>query len=292
MRSGRRYGTPPTSLKTLETRLRNILKSDDLPAQQFGRLRREIANIVIGQVLAGVVDDTARPIFLIKGGVAMSFRLGLVARPTKDLDVACRIDRDEAIELLREALVKGWSGFSFVLKSEPEEIRDTGGVRIDIQEQLAGQIFCRVQFEMSQAEGRAGQEYELAQHRLIDLERLGLQAPEELPMVTAAYLIAQKLHACTDHSDLTRVNDRFRDLVDILLISRTLEEGDLKRVRAACDEIFGLRGTHPWPPEITIVAGWQEGYAKLASDLVLDVADVHAAKDQVDLFVRRIDDAR
>lgn len=290
--SDKRYNTPPRSLKTIEVRLRNLIGSDGVPAELFSRLRQEIANVIIGQVLAGVVDDAGKPVFLIKGGVAMSFRLGLRARPTRDFDVACRIHRDAAIELLRDALARGWSGFTFVLKSGPDEIRDTGAVRIDIQEQFNGQIFSRVKFEMSQSEGQAGQEFDLVQHRLIELERLGLQQPEALPMVTAAYLIAQKLHACTDHGDLERPNDRFRDLIDILLVEATLNDGDLAAVRAACVEIFALRAKHAWPPVIEIVEGWEEGYADLAVRLGYEINNIHDAKTQVEAFIFRIDRAR
>jgi hypothetical protein len=291
MTSPTRYETPPNSLRTLEARLRNIIKRDDAPTELFSRLRQEISNVIIGQVIAGVLDDDDKPVFLIKGGVAMSFRLGLRARPTRDFDVACRINRDDAIERLRDALAEGWSNFSFILKSDPQEIRETGAVRIDIQERYNGQIFSRVQFEISQAEGRAGQEFDLVQHKLIELERLGLERVDELPMVTVGYLIAQKLHACTDHSDLDRPNDRFRDLIDILLISRTLDDDDPVRVREACAEIFALRNTHPWPPEITVVAGWEDGYARLAGELGFDVPDVHAAKEQVEMFITRVDAA-
>lgn len=287
----KRYDTPPTSLKTIEQRLRNIIGSDRHAPELFSRLRQEIANVVIGQVLARVTDDQGRPVFLIKGGVAMSFRLGLRARPTRDFDVACRIDRDAAMELLRDALARGWSGFTFVLKSDPQEIRDTGAVRIDIQEQFSGQIFSRVQFEMSQAEGQAGQEFDLVQHKLLELDRLGLDEPDALPMVTAAYLIAQKLHACTDHSDLERPNDRFRDLIDVLLIEATLGKEQLPRIRAACIEIFELRGKHDWPPEITIVTGWEEGYAELAAKLGYHIDNVHDAKAAVEEFIKRIDES-
>lgn len=287
----KRYDRPPNSLSTIEARLRQIIAADGHDAELFSRLRREIANIIIGQVIAGVTDADDKPIFLIKGGVAMSFRLGLRARPTKDFDVACPIDRDEAIELLRDALARGWSGFTFVLKSGPDEIRETGAVRIDIQEQFAGTVFSRVQFEMSEAEGDSGQEFDLVDHQLIELDRIGLEEPGALPMVTAAYLIAQKLHACTDHSDLESPNDRFRDLIDILLVEATLGPDDLPRIRAACVEIFGLRDKHSWPPTITIVLGWVEGYAELARKLDYEIEDVNDAARLVDDLIERIDAA-
>lgn len=285
----KRYDRPPNSLSTIEARLRQIIKADGHDPELFARWRREIANIIIGQVIAGVTDDDSKPIFLIKGGVAMSFRLGLRARPTRDFDVACRIDRDQAIELLRDALAGGWSGFNFRLMSDPEEIRDTGAVRIDIQEQFGGTIFTRVQFEMSESEGAAGQEFDLVDQQLFELDRIGLEEPGAVPMVTAAYLIAQKLHACTDHSIQDRPNDRFRDLIDILLVEATLGPDDLPRIRAACVEIFGLRGKHSWPPKITVVDGWADGYAELARNLGYEIEDVHDAARLVDDLVDRID---
>jgi hypothetical protein len=286
------YDTPVKNMSMLEQRLRNLIKADDQPDELFSRLRREIANIVIGQVLAGVKDAGGKPVFLIKGGVAMSFRLGLRARPTKDFDVACRIERTEAVELLRDALATGWSVFTFRLKTEPKEIRETGALRVDIQVELGpGNIFAKVQFEMSVAEGKAGQEYELAENKLIELERLGFDRPTELPMVTAAYLVAQKLHACTDHSDPERRNDRFRDLIDIQLVEQSLEaEDQLPTIAVACKEIFELRGKHDWPPEITIVEGWPEGYRRMAGELGFAPTDIEDGKRVVEEFIQRLND--
>jgi hypothetical protein len=47
--SAKRYDKPPTSLRTLEQRLRSIIGSDGREPELFSRLRQEIANVIIGQ---------------------------------------------------------------------------------------------------------------------------------------------------------------------------------------------------------------------------------------------------
>ncbi len=126
----------------------------------------------------------------------------------------------------------------------------------------------------------------------VDPERLGLPSPGELPLVTIAYLIAQKLHACTDHTDPERPNDRYRDLIDLILVDRLVPEEDRKGVREVCVEIFHLRGKHAWPPRITVLPEWPDGYRALAEQLGFAPADVHQAANDVQAIVARIDAAR
>ncbi len=291
MSGEKRYAGEPNSIKTLEARLRNIVKADpDLTDEVFSRLRREVASIILGQVLARVVDDEGKPVFLIKGGVAMSLRLGLRARATKDFDVACRIDKAEALERLRDELADGWGPFRLAFADgQPREIRDTGAWRIDVSERMNGASFTAVQLEIAESEGKAGQQFDMQVSRLLELDRLGLEAPGQVPLVTIAYLIAQKLHACTDHSATDRVNDRFRDLIDIQLIAAALDDAStLNSTAAACREIFELRGKHGWPPSIEIVAGWKEGYRRMAQEMRFEPDDVHEAAARVDAVVTRI----
>ena len=57
-----------------------------------------------------------------------------------------------------------------------------------------------------------------------------------------------------------RVDDRFRDLIDLQLVEHALDDQDTRRdTAAACREIFTLRGKHDWSPSIKVVAGWEEG---------------------------------
>ncbi len=172
--------------------------------------------------------------------------MGEEARATKDLDAAVRARAEQIESLPRDALARGWDGFSFRLVSW-EPIHDTAAWRGDIKLQFKGQPFSTVQFEAAPAEGDAGRGTQLVDNTFVDVAALGLSPVGELPLVTLAYMLAQKLHACTDHSLPNRENDRARDLIDILLVRRLLADDELPGVRRACVEIFRLRNKHPWP---------------------------------------------
>ena len=104
------------------------------------------------------------------------------------------------------------------------------------------------------------------------------------------YLIAQKLHACTEtHAD--RDNPRVRDLVDLLLAGELLRPADLTRVREACVAIFDGRDTHTWPPTLRPPTSWAAPYAKLANEQQLPVTDVERAAQEVQDFIETIDRA-
>ncbi len=108
-----------------------------------------------------------------------------------------------------------------------------------------------------------------------------------MPLVTLSYMLAQKLHACTDH---TVPNDRARDLIDILLVSRLLRENEIVDVRHACAEIFALRSKQSWPPTVTVPESWPRIYAaELASTPDFGLADVHEAARAVNDLIVRID---
>ena len=98
----------------------------------------------------------------------------------------------------------------------------------------------------------------------------------------------QKLHACTETPADGRTNDRFRDLIDLLLLGELVEDGDWPRLREACEEIFDLRAMHAWPPEVTVFDGWAGAYPALASEVDFPISDVHEAASAVQQLVRRI----
>ncbi len=71
------------------------------------------------------------------------------------------------------------------------------------------------------------------------LTALGLPRPGPVPCITVRWQLAQKFHACTDHLDGIRPNDRARDLPDILVLGAFLAAN---LCTAAVD---GLEGVPP-----------------------------------------------
>jgi hypothetical protein len=286
--SERRYDTPPKNKASLEQRLRNLIGDDTLEL----RARRQIGYIaVIAALGTHARDENGEPIFAVKGGVAVELLIGQEARATKDLDSAVRAQAEQIESLLRDALARGWDGFSFRLVSW-EPIHDTAAWRGNIKLQFKGQPFSTVQFEAAPAEGDAGRGTQLVDNTFVDVAALGLSPVGELPLVTLAYMLAQKLHACTDHSLPNRENDRARDLIDILLVRRLLADDELPGVRRACVEIFRLRDKHPWPPSVTVLPEWPTIYAgELAKTPGFTPVDVEQAAAHVDRLIAEIDGA-
>jgi hypothetical protein len=83
-----------------------------------------------------------------------------------------------------------------------------------------------------------------------------------------------------------RPNDRFRDLVDLLVLRDLID--DLPALRRACETTFASRATHVWPPSLDAPTTWQAGYARLAGEVGLDIVDVDVAAGQIRTFIAAI----
>jgi len=140
---------------------------------------------------------------------------------------------------------------------------------------LAGMLDATVKFEVAPAEGTMGHEIDRVPAKALD--HLGLAGPADVPCVAIRWQIAQKLHACTEVPDGERVNDRFRDLIDLLLLWDLVPPDQRSPVREACREIFALRRLHPWPPRITVFDTWPAEYRALAAELCFPLPEVDAA---------------
>jgi transposase InsO family protein len=187
--SGRRYDTPPRNRRALEQRLRNVIADTQL--QQ--RARRQLGYVALAATLiCHARDERDEPLFLIKGGVAIELLLGLRARATKDLDAAARLAGEDIGPQLRAALAHDWEGFAFRLTGL-EQVRDTAAHRGDVKVSYQGDPWSTVQLEVSPAEGTAGHQVHWAGSTFVDPERLGLQSPGELPLVTIAHHLAQEM---------------------------------------------------------------------------------------------------
>ena len=83
-------------------------------------------------------------------------------------------------------------------------------------------------------------------------------------------------------------NERFRDLVDLLLVE-ALAEHDHPALREACEVVFGSRNTHAWPPDLDAVPShWATPFTQLARELELRDTNVETALIRVRNFVGRI----
>jgi Nucleotidyl transferase AbiEii toxin, Type IV TA system len=248
-----------------------------------GRVRAWIAYMILAGVLERAADGGA-PRFSVKGGVALELRLGDRARATKDIDVVLQHpDADLARTLERALTGDDYQGFSFRRKGEPL-VLDNGTVNMEFAVSYRGGAWTSVTVDIARAEpGEAEVEW-LRAIPLTDL--FGVTGPIELPCLPLRFHIAQKLHGMTLPPRSGKRNDRFRDLIDLLLMEALVT--DYAGLRAACESVFRSRSTHEWPPNLAVPPHWIEPFARMAAELELPVADANEGMNRVRAFVTRI----
>lgn len=224
--------------------------------------------------------------FLLKGGTLLQYRLPGMSRTTKDIDGLVRGDLDQFLAELDRTLSEPW-GPLMLVRGEVETIEVPHRVlrprRFDIKVALNGVTWRRVQVEVSPNEGSAGAAPE--DIPAPSLAGFGLPSPGNLTSLPVAYQIAQKIHACTDpHAPLTLVNDRARDVVDLLLLRDlvdTTQHPTLGEVRAAVNDVFAARavevaavGATPrtWPARSIAHSHWGSSFASAADSAGLTVS--------------------
>jgi putative AbiEi antitoxin of type IV toxin-antitoxin system len=83
-----------------------------------------------------------------------------------------------------------------------------------------------------------------------------------LYVVHRADLRHDEITAYEGERPVGRANDRFRDLLDLLVLRDLID--DLPALRRACETTFASRATHAWPPSLEVPPTWRAGYARLA----------------------------
>jgi hypothetical protein len=227
-------------------------------------------------------DGTGRK-FTIKGGVALEMRLRHLARATKDLDLVLLSDGGDPVEGLEIALSNPYEGFSFRLRGEPE-LMPNGASRVEVSLDYLGKSWGTIQVDVSRTEG-SNTEVDMVE--AIPLAQFGLEGPDALPCLSLPHHVAQKIHAMTLPPPPGRRNDRFRDLVDLLLLREWIT--DFEAVQRACREVFETRETHAWPPFFAPPDHWAERFAGMAMEMALPTTDLHQAAFEIRQFIVKID---
>lgn len=274
---------PPHGVSVLQRWITDVQRTTGVaPARQ----QRWVSFMVLAAMLERVRADDGQPIFLVKGGLAMELRVGGRARATKDLDLAARAEPDALVTRLDDALAAGHGDFT-ATRTDIEPVRETGALRTTVKLQYRSRAWASVPVELSPTEAGIADEIERLPAKPLD--HLGLDGPDEIPAVAVRWQLAQKLHACTEPETDGRPNDRFRDLIDILLLWDLVTPADRPAVRDACMEVFAGRGAHPWPPQLDPPSHWADGYRTLATDMAFPLDDVDEAASAVRAIIDQLD---
>lgn len=238
-------------------------------------------------IMAGVLERAAvggNPRFIVKGGVALELRLRDRARATKDIDIVLQHTEADLARTLERALTgEPYQGFAFRRKREPL-LLENRTVNMEFAVTYRGGAWTGIVVDIARAEPGESEVEWLPAIPLTDV--FGVTGPAELPCLPLRLHVAQKLHGMTLPPRPGKLNERFRDLIDLLLMEELVT--DYAGLRDACESVFHSRRTHDWPPPLEVPQQWVEPFARLAQELDLPVSDAEAGMARVSAFVERI----
>ena len=239
---------------------------------EFQRLRRSVA---FDRLLARLIHIDADN-WLLKGGVALEYRMPAEARATTDLDLSARGNLAVFIKSLTDATTTDLGDFfEFVFTREPfRPVTDLPTTyRFSIEARLNARRFERLTLDVGFADPWLGIPEQVAAPDLLGFAGIEPITVRAIPVVQH---LAEKVHAYTRQYE--RENTRVKDLVDILLLS-SHRPIDGVTLRTALDRVFAARENHllptalPMPPR-----GWDAPYRVLAEPLGIesDLSKGHA----------------
>lgn len=207
--------------------------------------------------------------WVVKGGIALAYRLGSASRPTQDLDLACLADLAQARADLLAAQQRQIDDFFQIVVAVSEQSLNLQGRalvhRFTIETILAGTTFDSFKIDIAFAPV-----HDAAEPTVIDellLAGTGLE-PLTVPLLPLPHHISDKVHAYVRlHGPEGKRSSRPKDLIDLVLIQQTC------CVRA--DELFAAMRlvlsedvfptALPAPPSV-----WGVPYRRLALAVGLD----------------------
>ncbi len=280
-------------LKTLPPSThRRLLEAIDTCSKKIERppdwVQRWLSFTLLADALTQRVQN-GEPVFQLKGGAAIELRLrgegSRKPRVSKDLDATYRGELDDIQREVEEALQGDRQGFSFRLIRMDETAKRMRHFSVHVS--YRGKSFSKVKLEISTYEGTPLPPDMISAP---DLSPFGFTVSDSFPCIPLRKQIAQKLHSVTEIPDSGQHNQRFRDLVDIVLLS-ALEPAS-ETLREACEETFLLRQKQAWPPAITARTEWLAPLEALAQEIGLEIDDADAIVEHVERYVADIASAR
>jgi len=256
----RAYSSPEAFKQALEQRLRAAAGT----GAEFAR-RRQI--LVFERLLARIVAVLGDAVML-KGGLVLELRLAR-ARTTKDVDLRMVGSPDDLLARLQEAGRRDLGDFmTFEVGPDVDHpaIRNEGtqydGLRFRVECKLAGKVYGQpFSTDVAFGDPILGEPDVLVAQDVLSFAGI---APPTLRLYPIETHIAEKLHAYT--MPRSRPNSRVKDLPDLALLA-TVQAIDAVRLRAAIEQTFGFRKTHPLPAAVPApLSAWTTPYAAMARE--------------------------
>lgn len=204
--------------------------------------------------------------WVLKGALALHFRLGVRFRTTKDLDLG-RWDGEWAAtaDLLAAQRLDLGDYFQFTVEKTDKvgALLEDEAIRYHVSAFLANRSFEEVIVDVGFGDSAVGVPERLRGPALLHFADI---EPSNVPAVRIEPHVAEKLHAYSRRYAGGRLSTRVKDLIDLVLIATflSLEAGQL---RAALRTTFDVRGTHALPEQVPAPPSqWATAYAKMAAE--------------------------
>ena len=292
-------GKAPASARALDSWIAAAEREVGPRAQ--GRVGWLVSSTVASAKLMQVLSDDGLPTFALKGGTLLQYRLELDSRATRDIDGIVRGDMDAFVVALDAALAEPWGSISFS-RGPVEEFSVPGKAvnprRFDLRMSIAGKLWRKVKVEVSPDEGACGTASE--SFAAPSLAHFGLPTPDSLVGISMAYQIAEKCHAASDpHEPPLFVNDRARDVVDLVLLKRLVGETGLPgigEISAAIQDIFDSRAREAvatgrparhLPATIVAHPHWGNDYGRAARSACIELS-LEDAVNEVNAWLAQV----
>ncbi len=251
------YSSGAAFRRALEDRLRSEARRSGLP---LIRLRKMVA---FERFVGRLVQD--RPgCWLIKGGLALQWRLGSVARTTKDLDMLLTAPvADIHQALVQAALLDLGDWFRFLVRQPVRPAQIGGGLRFGVQSLLDGRPFEGFHADIGWGDPVVAPPDELVAPTLLGFAGI---PPVVAPCYPVTQHLAEKVHAYT-RSRARGESSRVKDLVDIVVIAQTSAVNG-SALHEALEATFDVRGTHPMPSALPDPPNaWTSSFRSMARGL-------------------------
>jgi hypothetical protein len=258
-----RYAGAGAFRTALERRLLTQAEQTGVP---LVRLRKLVTfDRLIARLIAVAPDR-----WILKGAVALHFRVGPHFRSTMDLDLGRHDDDEHAaadFRLAQSADLGDYFRFAMQRTSKLDALREGAAVRYHVTAAVDGRPFEHVTVDVGFG---VPPPLEPDVLRGPDLLSFADIPPAEVPTLPLEQHVAEKVHAYTRAYAGGRARTRVKDLVDLAAIS-LLFPVEAGRLRRALHHTFGTRTTHALPHTLPPPPfRWSSAYRRMAAELGLE----------------------
>ena len=212
--------------------------------------------------------------WVLKGALALDFRLAGRGRATKDMDLVRRDDEEAATEDLLAAQTVDLGDFFVFSVERAGPTREIGGASVRFLEraELGGRLFEEVFVDVGFSDPLGWRPEPVKGPDLLSFA--GIESAV-VPAIPIEQQVAEKVHAYTRIYARGESSSRVKDLIDLVVVAQEIGL-DAGRLREALEVTFRARGQQPLPSGFpSPPADWSVPYRKAAGEVGID-GDVRA----------------